>query len=174
MGIHGVKYFISFIDDCSRCVAIECLKTKDQAAEKIKNYVAYLEHQYDMRPKRFRADNGGEYIGTALKQWCEQKGIKLEYMAPHSPEQNGVAEHMNRTLAELACAMMFGTSVSVHLWPEAMRHTSQQTQSSWRWILGDSTKGHILVIRLMYCTLYALGRFNKRTKKLPEPRSVSM
>ena len=40
---------------------------------------------------------------------------------------------------------------------------SQQTQSSWRRTLGDSTKGHILVIRLIYCTLYAPGRFNERT-----------
>ena len=52
--------------------------------------------------------------------------------------------------------------------------TSQQTQSSWRRTLGDSMKGHILVIRLMYCTLYAPGRFNERTKKLPELRGVSM
>ena len=50
-GIHGVKYFISFINNCSRCVAIKCLETKNQAAEKIKNYVAYLERQYDMKPK---------------------------------------------------------------------------------------------------------------------------
>jgi len=42
-GIHGLKYFISFVDDCSRCVAIEFLKTKDQATKKFKNYVAYLE-----------------------------------------------------------------------------------------------------------------------------------
>ena len=34
MGIHGVRYFISFIDDCSRCIAVEFLKTKDQAFEK--------------------------------------------------------------------------------------------------------------------------------------------
>ena len=51
MGIHGVQYLISFIDDCDRCVVIEFLKMKDQAAEKFKNYVAYLECQYDMSPK---------------------------------------------------------------------------------------------------------------------------
>ena len=49
-GIHGVRYFISFIDDCSRCIAVEFLKTKDQAFEKFQNYVAYLERQYNMSP----------------------------------------------------------------------------------------------------------------------------
>ena len=41
---------------------VEFLKTKDQAAEKFKNYVAYLEHQYSMSPKWFCMDNGSEYI----------------------------------------------------------------------------------------------------------------
>ena len=91
-GIHGVRYFISFIDDCSRCIAVEFLKTKDQAFEKFRNYVAYLERQYNMSPKCFRADNGGEYITGDLQRWCASMGIRLEYTAPHSPAQNGVAE----------------------------------------------------------------------------------
>ena len=139
MGIHRVKYYISFIDDCSWCVTIECLKTKDQTTEKIKNYVAHLECQYAMKPKGFCADNGGEYIGIMLKQWCEQNGIKLEYTAPHSPEQNGVAEQMNRTLAELVRAMMFGTSVPVHLWPEAMRHAAYLRNRTHTWALEGQT-----------------------------------
>jgi len=52
------------------------------------------------------------------------KGIKLEYMAPHSPVQNGVAEWMNRTLAALACAMIFSTQVPKFLWPEAITHAA--------------------------------------------------
>jgi len=123
-GIHSMRYFISFIDDHSRCTAIEFLRTKDQAAEKFRNYVAYLECQYNMCPKRFRADNGGEYITGDLQRWCASKGIKLEYTAPHSPAQNGVAEQMNRTLAELARAMIFSTQVPKFLWPEAIAHAA--------------------------------------------------
>ena len=123
-GIHGVRYFISFIDDCSRCIAVEFLKTKDQAFEKFQNYVAYLECQYNMSPKRFRADNGSEYITGDLQRWCASTGIRLEYMAPHSPAQNGIAEQMNRTLAELARAMIFSTQVPKFLWPKAISHAA--------------------------------------------------
>ena len=108
MGIHRVRCFIFFIVNCSWCIIIKRLKTQDQAAEKVKNYVTYLECQYDMKPKQFHANNGGEYIGTTLKQWCEQKGVKLEYIAPHSPEKNGVTECMNRTLAEFTHVMILG------------------------------------------------------------------
>ena len=124
MGIHGVRYFISFIDDCSRCIAIEFLKTKDQAFEKFRNYVAYLEHQYNMSPKHFCADNGGKYITGDLQRWCASMGIRLKYMALHSPAQNGVAEWMNCTLAELACTMIFSTQIPKFLWPEAISHAT--------------------------------------------------
>ena len=92
IGHGGFKYFISFMDDCSRHVTINFLQTKDQAAEKLKGYVACLECQYNFVPKVFRADNSSEYVSHDLVNWCELKGIKLEYTAPHSPEQNGVAE----------------------------------------------------------------------------------
>jgi len=52
-GIHGTRYFISFIDDHSRCIVIEFLRMKDQATDKFHNYVAYLERQYNMCPKHF-------------------------------------------------------------------------------------------------------------------------
>lgn len=101
-GIHSARYFISFIDDCSRCVTIKFLKTKDQAVEKFKNYIAYLKCQYNMSPKQFHTDNSSEYITGDLQQWCASKGIQLEYTGLHSPVQNGVAEQMNCTLAELS------------------------------------------------------------------------
>ena len=123
-GIHGVRYFILFIDDCSRCIAVKFLKTKDRAIEKFQNYVAYLERQYSMSPKCFHADNGGEYIMGDLQWWCTSKGIRLEYTAPHSPAKNGVAERMNCTLAELARAMIFSTQVPKFLWPEAISHAA--------------------------------------------------
>ena len=123
-GIHGARYFISFIDDHSRCIALEFLKTKDQAAENFRNYVAYLEHQYNLFPKWFRADNGGEYITGDLQRWCAAKGIRLEYTAPYSPAQNGVAEQMNCTLVELTQAMILSTKTPKFLWPEAIAHAT--------------------------------------------------
>ena len=43
IGHNGAKYFLSFVDDHSHCVAIEFLKTKDKTANKVKGYVVYLE-----------------------------------------------------------------------------------------------------------------------------------
>ena len=124
MGIHGVRYFISFIDNHTQCIALKFLKMKDQAIRKFQNYVAYLKCQYDLFPKCFHTDNGSEYITGDLQRWCASKGIRLEYTVLYSPVQNGVAERMNHTLAELARAMILSTKMPTFLWPEAITHVT--------------------------------------------------
>ena len=88
-----------------------------------------------MSPKRFHADNGGEYITGDLQRWCASKGIRLEYMDLHSPVQNGVVERMNCTLAELARAMIFSTQVPKFLWPEAISHATYLRNRTHMWAL---------------------------------------
>ena len=41
-----------------------------------------------------------------FEAYLKSKRIFHEMSIPHSPEQNGVAEHMNRTLMESACSML--------------------------------------------------------------------
>jgi transposase InsO family protein len=52
--------------------------------------------------KRIRCDNGGEYKNNALREWCKNKGIVIEFTAPYSPQLNGTAERLNRTIMEKA------------------------------------------------------------------------
>jgi hypothetical protein len=44
--------------------------------------------------------------------------------APYSPSQNGVAEHMNRTLVELARAMLIAAKLPEFLWEPAVEHAA--------------------------------------------------
>ena len=53
-----------------------------------------------------RTDNGGEYLSTEFQNYLKEKGIRHELTVPHSPQQNGVAERMNRTLVESARPMI--------------------------------------------------------------------
>ena len=53
IGPSGLKYFMSFVDDCTQYVTVKFLRTKGQAAEQLKAYVAYLERQYDFKLKAF-------------------------------------------------------------------------------------------------------------------------
>src|SRR6267142_5761211 len=63
-------------------------------------------------------------MNTELGQWCREHGIEIQATALYSPLQNGVAEHMNRTLVELACAMLLGQKLPEFLWEPAVVHAA--------------------------------------------------
>ena len=56
--------------------------------------------------KVLRSDNGGEYTSNLFLQVCQNGGIKRHFTVRHAPQQNGVAERMNRTLLEKVQCML--------------------------------------------------------------------
>ena len=120
----GYKYYISFIDDATRYTTVRFLKTKDEAAHLVKQYLAWLERQHQLLPKAVCADNGREYINRDLQTWCLDRGIELQTTAPHTPEQNGVAERWNRTVVELSRAMLFAHNLPTELWADSITHAT--------------------------------------------------
>ena len=121
--IHGNQYYLLLIDDAAQYITVEFLKTKDQAAQKIKNYMTYLKAQ-SKTPSAIRADRGTEFVNENLRNWCQSQGIELQVTAPYSPSQNGVAERMNRTLVELARAMLTAADLPEFLWEPAVAHAA--------------------------------------------------
>jgi transposase InsO family protein len=93
-------YYITLIDDATRVAWVRFMKQKSETTKIIKDFVTEMEHQHHKAPKAFRTDNGGEYVTNDLKGFFESKGIIHEFTPPYSPESNGVAERLNRTIGE--------------------------------------------------------------------------
>ena len=88
--------------------------------EKFKEFEAITTNTSGCRIKRLRTDNGGEYLSKEFMDYLKTRGIQHELTVPHSPEQNGIAERMNRTLMESARSMMAHAGVSNKYWAEAI------------------------------------------------------
>ncbi|KAH9781363.1 Integrase catalytic domain-containing protein [Citrus sinensis] len=116
----GARYFITFIDDFSRKVWVYVLKHKSEAFEKFKDWLTLIENQTERRVKRLRTDNGLEYCCNDFEQFCIKKGIARHKTVRHTPQQNGLAEKMNRTLVERVRCMLFNANLSKHFWAEAV------------------------------------------------------
>ena len=116
----GARYFITFIDDFSRKVWVYVLKHKSEAFEKFKDWLTLIENQTERRVKRLRTDNGLEYCCNDFEQFCIKKGIARHKTVRHTPQQNGLAERMNRTLVEKVRCMLFNANLSKHFWAEAV------------------------------------------------------
>ena len=51
--------------------------------------------------KKIRSDNGSEFKNLQVEEYLEKEGIKHEFSAPYTPQQNGVVERKNRTLIDM-------------------------------------------------------------------------
>jgi transposase InsO family protein len=117
----GVKrYFMTFIDDCTRFCYVYLLKSKDEALHYFKIYKAEVEYQLERKIERLLSDRGGEYFSNDFSKFCAELGIIHERTLPYSPQSNGIAERKNRTLTDLVNAMLDTAGLSKEWWGEAI------------------------------------------------------
>jgi transposase InsO family protein len=109
-----------YIEDFSRKVWVYLLKSKGECLEKFKEFKALVETQSEHKIKVFRSDNGGEYISKGFKGFLKAHGIEKQTSTPYRPQQNGVAEHANRTLVEMVRNMLHAQNLKKSLWAEAV------------------------------------------------------
>ncbi|GJV01813.1 putative ribonuclease H-like domain-containing protein, partial [Tanacetum coccineum] len=79
-----------------------------------------IENQLSHWVKIIRSDNGTEFKNRDMLEFCGNKGIKQEYSNARTPQQNGVAERMNRTLIEAARTMLADLLLPTTFWAEAV------------------------------------------------------
>ena len=79
-----------------------------------------VETETSLKVKCLRSDNGGEYINGGFSEYCVAQGIRMEKTIPRTPQQNGVAERMNRTLNERARSMRLHVGLPKTFWADAV------------------------------------------------------
>ena len=96
----GGEYFATFVDDHTRHVWVYILKHKDEVFSRFQEWKAQVERSTGRQVKTLRSDNGGKYTSREFTSYLAKEGIKHELTTPHTPQQNGIAERLNRTLVE--------------------------------------------------------------------------
>ena len=115
----GFKYYISFIDDCSRYTRVYLMHNKGEAVIKYKEYSDFVKTQTGKNIKQLKSDNGTEYLANAFQEQLKQAGTEHITTSPYSPHQNGVAERKNRTITETVRCMLDEAKLSQAYWGEA-------------------------------------------------------
>uniref|UniRef100_A0A2N9G1G5 CCHC-type domain-containing protein n=1 Tax=Fagus sylvatica TaxID=28930 RepID=A0A2N9G1G5_FAGSY len=116
----GAQYFMSFINDYSRKAWVYFLKNKSEAFAKFKIWKAEVENQTRRKIKCLRTDNGTEYRDGDFLKFCEEYGIKRHFTVRKTPQQNGVAERLNRTITETARCLRLNAELPKIFWAEAV------------------------------------------------------
>jgi hypothetical protein len=72
----------------------------------LKKFLKMAQNKFDAKIKRIRSDNSIEFKNTQVKDYLDEEGIKHEYWAPYTLQQNRVAEKKNRTPIEMVRTML--------------------------------------------------------------------
>lgn len=103
-----MPYVMTIIDDFSGYVWAFALRHKSDTLQTFRNWHSLMSTQFShLRLKAIRSDNGGEYVNHGFVDFCNGIGVQHEFSVPKTPQQNGLAERMNRTLSEkVTCALL--------------------------------------------------------------------
>lgn len=128
LSIGGARYVLVFTDDYSRKVSTYFLKTKSEVPDCFIEYKTMMENQTGKKIKCIRFDNGTEYM--KLIGYFRKNGILHQTTTPYTPQQNGAAERMNRTLIEKAKCLLFDANLPRNFWAEAVSMATYLTNRS--------------------------------------------
>ena len=78
-----------------------------------------VENQTEKKLKVLRTDNGLEFCNSRFDNFCKERGIVRHMTCAYTPQQNGVAERMNRTILEKVRSMLSDSGLPRMFWAEA-------------------------------------------------------
>ena len=116
----GKLYIMVIVDDFSRYTWVEFLREKLEACEKMENLCKKLQKKKGVSIVKIRSDHGKEFENARFESFCEKNGIKKEFSAPKTPQQNGVVERKNWVIEEMARVMLLNKQIPQKNWGEAV------------------------------------------------------
>ncbi|KAK1614438.1 hypothetical protein QYE76_019955 [Lolium multiflorum] len=95
-------------------------ETKDETQQIFIDFATEVQRQHNLLIMAIRSDNGSEFKKYTLNDFLSDEGIRHQYSAAYTPQQNGVAERKNRTLMDMARSMMAEYKSRYNFWAEAI------------------------------------------------------
>jgi putative transposase len=89
---------LTVVDQYTReclCAYADRSQTGEKVVERMKHLVATRGV-----PESITTDNGGEFAGQAMDAWAHNAGVKLDFIRPGRPVQNGYIESFNGRLRD--------------------------------------------------------------------------
>ncbi|KAK1619716.1 hypothetical protein QYE76_025233 [Lolium multiflorum] len=114
------KHCLVIVDDYSRYTWVYFLKTKDETQQIFIDFATEVQRQHNLLIMAIRSDNGSEFKNYTLNDFLSDEGIRHQYSAAYTPQQNGVAERKNQTLMDMARSMMAEYKSRYNFWAEAI------------------------------------------------------
>lgn len=115
----GCLYNVSVVDHHTRYKAIVPVRRKGEASTTVITVLNRWAVETRGAPNTVRTDGALDYGDAVWSAWVRDRGIRHERTTRYTPQQNGVAERYNRTVAERVTAMLSDAALPLQWWAEA-------------------------------------------------------
>lgn len=95
---HKQQYIITFTEVHTRMTVIHLLKSRSETERFMIETISKIERHFNSPVSRIRTDNANEYLTKTLTRTLGHRGIQIDPTVPHTPQENSIAERLNRTL----------------------------------------------------------------------------
>ena len=120
----GKRFCVTFSDDATRLAHTYLLAHKDEVASAFVQFLADTAVLADFQVRVLHSDGGGEFRSNLMAGLCKDRGIRQQFSPPHTPQRNGVAERLGRTLQDSARAMLATADLPQTYWGAAILHAT--------------------------------------------------
>jgi transposase InsO family protein len=103
----GKWYVLVIMDDFSHYSWVFFMESKDETFSHARDLILWLQNEFSNNAMRaIHSDNGIEFKNTHFETIFASLGLEHQFFSPHVLQQNGVVEHKNGTLIEMARTML--------------------------------------------------------------------
>ena len=99
---------------------MEFLREKLEKYEKMEKLCKKLQNKKRVPIVKIKSDHGKEFENAKFETFCNEHGIKKEFSAPQTPQQNGVVERKNRVIQEMARVMLLYKDIQQKFWAKVL------------------------------------------------------
>ncbi|GJR94066.1 retrovirus-related pol polyprotein from transposon TNT 1-94 [Tanacetum coccineum] len=117
----GNRYTLVIVDDYSRYTWTRFLKNKTEAFDQFEIFSKKIQNQLGCTIVSIRTDHGREFDNKVkFGEFYNANGITHNFLAPRTPQSNGVVERKNMTLQEMSRTMLNEQSLPQKFWCNAV------------------------------------------------------
>ncbi|CAI7862571.1 unnamed protein product [Closterium sp. NIES-53] len=121
----SLRYVLTLKDDYTNYLWVAPLAQRSDMAVVLSAWHREMKTKLPTKPlAALRMDNGGEHTANAFTDYLSSHSIVHQTSLPHTPQQNGVAERVNRTLMDRVRQMTTRASLSSKFWPYALKYAA--------------------------------------------------
>lgn len=152
---------------------IYLLRTKDKALVKFKEWKLLVENQMNKCIKTQRTENCLEFCNAEFDNFFKSSGMKRHKTVRHTPQHNGIVEHMNRTLLEKVRCMLIFYGLPFLFWDEvAVMIATYLVNLSTSIALDFKTLEHVWSSKVPNYRIFGCVTYSHKSKGKLEPRSI--